>query len=623
VSRIEYAEGEEENISDIVSGLEQIHKENDEKRDSDELGALAPGEVAKIIRLTKIGKSLPLRFGLKKYVFIDFPGLNDAEDGDQQLFINLIREHISHADLILYVTDIRQSFIKGSEVNVFSEIKGLVKAENISGHYLELAIIVNKYDTKIEQAYRKKVYNKICGKVGIEADHLFRFSSHKMLLHNVIENKLSLQVPKFMQRGFIEILKTCNVVSESFPKLKARLKEERVLSYADLKFCDPESESDDEEEKGVEESEEEEEEEEAEEDEEEEPQEGQAGPGEEEGANGNTGEFEGDDTSPENVDQTNAQKLNVKEYMPLIRFLKQFQANLLQNRIGSLEKKVTREWASLKALLLSNNPELMSDNPSVAFKIQLRNDIRSLFSLHEKLSDLNSEDSFYYTVYPPHQIWEVVKKHAASESNVLEDVLQVMFGFLFTKHKHDRRMDVLTNGIDIMDWKLKAWLFQYHLLDGYVMYVMHNIFIHDIFKFSDVKNSPVGKWFIALVSDRRFYEDAEIRNVTIDTIGDFIDADRFEHLVDEKYTFDDSYHVENSLNSEMTPAHVRVLVLLSVTPLAILDAMDRSNELPYQTLEILGTDFIHCLRYAIVKRDHEDMQDFSSQIRYWQKISFV
>jgi GTPase Era involved in 16S rRNA processing len=67
---------------------------------------------------------------------IDFPGINDAEDTDKQLFFRAVENRVSTADLIMFITDATTAFSKASELNEFDKIQQLVQQENAKVRYI-------------------------------------------------------------------------------------------------------------------------------------------------------------------------------------------------------------------------------------------------------------------------------------------------------------------------------------------------------------------------------------------------------------------------------------------------------------------------------------------------------
>ena len=155
---------------------------------------------------------LPTRYGLSSYTLVDFLGLNNGEDAKQQLLFTALRNKVSEADLILFVTDAMTAFSKASEIAQFRKIQQLVKQENDSGHFVLLFVVVNnKFDTTSDK-HLNDIFAGIPDKlVGFDQDLLFRFLSQKMLIDNVLHCKLDLYVPSFNRAELQRIVRTCSV----------------------------------------------------------------------------------------------------------------------------------------------------------------------------------------------------------------------------------------------------------------------------------------------------------------------------------------------------------------------------------------------------------------------------
>ena len=201
--------GTEANLRKISEQLEDVHKENEKLRGK--LENLGEDTVSSTHKATDDLCELPVRYGLAPFNLIDFPGINDAEDEKKQLFFTAIRNKVSEADLIIFVTDAMTAFSKASEIAEFRKIQELVQEENNTGHFVDLIVVVNKFDS-VGDRDLQEIFKRIFEKLpGFGQDKVFRFSSHKMLVDYVLRCQLDMYLPLFNRTELQRILKTCNV----------------------------------------------------------------------------------------------------------------------------------------------------------------------------------------------------------------------------------------------------------------------------------------------------------------------------------------------------------------------------------------------------------------------------
>lgn len=168
--------------------------------------------------------SLPCPPQFNDIDIIDFPGLKDSGDS-QDKFMELIKNYITIADTIFFVTDANSAFTKGSEVTTFNKIKKLIDDElKINLHHIDLLIIVNKYD---EDPFNtsdddvNSIYLSISNKLHLkENEPIYRISSHKLVCHLLSSNKSSL--PKFMMTEIKKIFKNGDVSQKSMNLLNRK-----------------------------------------------------------------------------------------------------------------------------------------------------------------------------------------------------------------------------------------------------------------------------------------------------------------------------------------------------------------------------------------------------------------
>jgi GTPase SAR1 family protein len=214
-------------VNKITESLEEDHKENEELRDS-----IENADIAKINNICDESNGLPIGFGLGAFNVIDFPGINDAEDKTGK-FLNIIKENIKSADLILYLTDASTAFQRETELKSFEILCKMVREENKDGHYVDIIIIVNKFDD-LTCPDLNQIYDRIPRHSSLEKEKVLRFSSHKMMITNIVTNKKTLYVPEFARRELKRILKTSSVIVT--PRLNKSLNSTGKIPYDYITF---------------------------------------------------------------------------------------------------------------------------------------------------------------------------------------------------------------------------------------------------------------------------------------------------------------------------------------------------------------------------------------------------
>lgn len=157
---------------------------------------------------------------------IDFPGLNDAVDKSEQ-FLNSIKENISICDLIIFVTDASHAFVNASEVNNFRKINEYVKNELKNGHYVDLIIIVNKFDN-INDHDLNEIYERAIKQINCKS---FKVSAHKLFIDNIKDNNVFIPLNhNIYLNEFNKILKNSNTHLAS----NKRNKNEMIITKYDI-----------------------------------------------------------------------------------------------------------------------------------------------------------------------------------------------------------------------------------------------------------------------------------------------------------------------------------------------------------------------------------------------------
>ncbi|MEM3062686.1 MAG: dynamin family protein [Nitrososphaerota archaeon] len=219
-----------QNIKDVTSGLEKIHQENQQKINN--LSNLKYEELSKINWINE-NKPLKALNGLTNFRIIDFPGINDANDTNTQHFLNTINDNINSADLIIFCTDANSAFIKSSEIETFKKIKNMVENQYNKGFYIDLIIVVNKFDS-FDNDELNKIYNEIPKSIDYTEKKIFKFSSHKFLIEWIRSNKLRTPIPKFLGQELQKIVKNTNINVTN--ELKKSVNKENILDGSLIQY---------------------------------------------------------------------------------------------------------------------------------------------------------------------------------------------------------------------------------------------------------------------------------------------------------------------------------------------------------------------------------------------------
>lgn len=173
---------------------------------------------------------IPNYYNIDDFNIVDLCGLNDSDDNND-VFFSVLKNNISKADIIFYVTDASRAFVNKSEVTLIENINDMIlneRKENL--HHIDVAIIVNKYDD-FEDDDLSDIYKRIPEKV--KDIQTFRVSSHKLLINNLIKNKLNLIFPVFLTKEVRKILQnsSVNITNE----IKTSMKN-NFIKYSDVIF---------------------------------------------------------------------------------------------------------------------------------------------------------------------------------------------------------------------------------------------------------------------------------------------------------------------------------------------------------------------------------------------------
>ena len=222
----------DDDLNKITNSMQKIHEDNQQKREQ-----LSSGKVAELPTGEPIKYKLPVRYGLPEMNIIDFPGLNDSEDTNNN-FLKALEENIQNAHIILFVTDAEKAFTNASELDTYNKIKTCIENEfDKNFHYIELIVVINKYD-EIKDVDIRQIYGRIADKIKASDKNLFRVSSHKLFVNSIVERKGYTIIPKFLKTESLKILKNSNVAMNGInKKFNSKLRIWK-LSHTDIKFND-------------------------------------------------------------------------------------------------------------------------------------------------------------------------------------------------------------------------------------------------------------------------------------------------------------------------------------------------------------------------------------------------
>lgn len=158
---------------------------------------------------------------------IDFPGINDASDKDGKFF-NILEQNLQLCDILMFITQAETAFIHASEIEEFMKIKELVDKLNNNGKYLELLIVVNKFDNPEDQEL-VNIFNRIQFR-----ENLYSVSSHKLLIWNMKQNKIIQKIPREHLHEFNKILKNANVNLD--PELCLKIRNGLEINFGNINF---------------------------------------------------------------------------------------------------------------------------------------------------------------------------------------------------------------------------------------------------------------------------------------------------------------------------------------------------------------------------------------------------
>jgi GTPase SAR1 family protein len=215
-------------VQRISKALEGTHVRNEAARISE----LDEEDLCKLEIVADENDPIPFDLGAGNINVIDFAGINDADDKDGRLFLP-IKKHINSADLVVFVTAADRAFQNSSEVESFKRLQTLIAAEVACGHFVDLVVVVNKFDDP-NNPDLLKMAERIPERIDLPKEKILRVSSHKMLLSNVKLHNRKLYIPTFARREVAEILKTASV--QITQALKEELVESGTISHTNIEY---------------------------------------------------------------------------------------------------------------------------------------------------------------------------------------------------------------------------------------------------------------------------------------------------------------------------------------------------------------------------------------------------
>lgn len=180
---------------------------------------------------------LKAQFGLRDFFIADFPGLNDSADANDSFF-NLVSDNIDACDILAYITKAESAFVSQSEIELFKKIKALCDdRRNKYGQHIELCIIINKFDDPYDSdliEIANEIPNKLLNNSIDDTISIFKISSHKLFIHNIVTHKVSVPVPKFINKEIQKIFQNANVIMTK--DQKKSIKEHGKISHKYIQF---------------------------------------------------------------------------------------------------------------------------------------------------------------------------------------------------------------------------------------------------------------------------------------------------------------------------------------------------------------------------------------------------
>lgn len=200
------------NVHKLVETVETRHKTNIENRKKKNLKLEELVEPNILVPPIKI-----LGSKINANIF-DFPGLNDAIDKDN-LYLKIFKQNAPIIDYVIYLVDAKKPLTNTCEIQQLKEIWGYINDLKNDGIFIDLSIVVNKFDSKDDEDYlelfedmKHVVQNELIGNKsnGAKID-VYRFCSHKFFVHNLKNRVKRIRIPKFYSKELQNIFTTARV----------------------------------------------------------------------------------------------------------------------------------------------------------------------------------------------------------------------------------------------------------------------------------------------------------------------------------------------------------------------------------------------------------------------------
>ena len=550
-------QGTEANLRAVSEQLESVHEQNEELR-----GKLDTLGEEKVSSTHRVAYPLPVRYdyySLKPFTLVDFPGINDAEDEEKQLFFTALRNKVSEADLIIFVTDAMTASSKASEIAQFRKIQQLVKQENDCGHFLELIVVVNKFDTTDDKDLCD-IYSRIPDKLAdFSKERVFRFSSHKMLIDNVLRCELDLYLPSFNRAELQRVLKTCNVQLST--AAQKRIKKEGLLRYSDINVQPDlthwQATSDED--------------------------------SDEDGDNASRRKQESAETEEETyVDVSDP--LDTAPYYQFVQHLSGFQTRLSRSRVDSAMSHLKEMWSEMTRLCSLHTCTAAEVRPALSSLIALVQRFDHLGEVavyHEQFLQGLSSIGALHTAGP-------TRLHTAG------DVVKVLLVFAVTSLTARETPPSLVVHMQT-DCKRFAIDIHHNFAQYFIVCLPKQRSL--IVKW----NAASRDWLVHFASDERTFTQSEWKTFCLPSLdesarGVLIDLDPNAMNADKKWTrLSPNPVLQNLLHTPHVPVQMRMLLRLAVTPLVYLNEIDRSQRLPYELLEETLPGVVRSLRLLMLQ----------------------
>jgi len=150
-------------------------------------------------------------FGLGKFTIYDFYGIHNPSDS----LLDSIGDNLWYCDLLVFVTSADNAFLHRQEMQTFMQIRHLCQS-----HAVRLCIVVNKFDLEFDFNH-----NQIVKQIpSTLSQNIFRISSHKLLIENILKHKLTVPVADQFLSEFLKIHSNAGIT----------MVKNEFLSYSDI-----------------------------------------------------------------------------------------------------------------------------------------------------------------------------------------------------------------------------------------------------------------------------------------------------------------------------------------------------------------------------------------------------